>query len=229
MSSMAHRQEEKEARRQERLRHEAEAAHKEARDRRVRRAGYGAVAAIAATLLVLAVVLGGGRSASPGPPEHPATAAGEGPAVGMTAPAFSLTDATSGRQVTAAGLRGRKTLLFFSEGVSCQACLVQAADLERSGALKKAGIDLVSVSTDDADTLGQAAAQYGIRSPMLADPSTEMSSAYGMLGHGGMGHPQTDGHAFMLLDEAGKVRWHQAYQEMYVKTDKLLRDMGKAA
>ena len=226
---MAHRQEEKEARRQERLRHEAEAAHHEARQRLLRRAGYGAVAAIATTLLVLAVALGGGSgSGSPADPHGSSPAPGEGPALGAQAPAFALTDATTGRRVTAEGLRGRKTLLFFSEGVSCQACLVQAADLERSGALKNAGIALVSVSTDDPESLAQAAEQYGIRSPMLADPSTEMSSAYGMLGHGGMGHPTTDGHAFMLLDEAGKVRWHRAYQEMYVKTGKLLRDMEGA-
>jgi hypothetical protein len=56
-----------------------------------------------------------------------------------------------------------------------------------------------------------------------------MSAAYGMLGHGGMGHPTQDGHAFMLLDATGKVLWHQAYQTMYVSPSQLISDMGPLA
>ena len=64
---------------------------------------------------------------------------------------------------------------------------------------------------------------------MLADPSTSMSAAYGMLGHGGMQHPTQDGHAFMLLDAKGRVLWHQAYSQMYVDPSQLLADMGPMA
>ena len=217
---MSHRLEEKQARRAEHLRAEEAGRRAAARQRLIRRAGYGAVGLIAATLVTLAITLGGdGAPAAP--------AAGTASAdVGAKAPDFMLTDAVSGKQVTRSSLRGRKTMLFFSEGVNCQACMVQAADLEKAGTLDKRGIQLVSVTTDQPGDLEQAAKQYGITTPILADPTGAMSSAYGMLGHGGMGHPDLAGHAFMLLDERGKVLWHRAYQEMYVKPDTLVRDMN---
>lgn len=223
---MSHRLDEKQARRAERQRHEEQARHAQQRQRWTRRAGYGAVGLIAATLVTVAVVRGGGST--PASHEMPAASASTA-RIGVTAPDFALTDVVSNKQVTRASLAGHKTLLFFSEGVGCQACMVQAADLQHTKALSRAGIELVSVTTDAPGDLAQAARQYAIRTPLLADPSTRMSSAYGMLGHGGMGHPTQDGHAFMLLDAAGKVLWHQAYQEMYVKPGKLLSDMGLKA
>ena len=225
---MSHRIEQKAARRAERLRREAERL--EARQRARRRASYASVAVLAAVIVTLALVLSDGSPPPAGDhaPNHgtaSAKRAGGSYAVGDKAPAFRLTDAVSGGQVTSASLRGRTSMLFFSEGVNCQACMVQAADLERAGTLRKAGIRLLSVSTDPLQVLAAAVRDYGIRTPFLADPSTEMSRAYGMLGHGGMGHPDTDGHAFMLVDEKGTVLWHRAYQEMYVEPGELMRDM----
>ena len=226
---MSHRQEEKEARRAERLRREQEARRREQGQRLMRRAGYGTVGLIAVVLVAFAVLGGGnkgsGGAASAADPMSGASASG-GPAVGAIAPNFKLTDVVSGKQVTRTSLGGHKTLLFFSEGVGCQACMVQAADLQKDSTLAKAGVKLVSVTTDPADQLAQAASQYGIRTPLLADPTTSMSGAYGMLAHGGMQHAGQDGHAFMLLSSTGKVLWHEAYQEMYVKPSQLLSDMG---
>ena len=217
---MSHRAEEKQARREERERAEQDARRIEARLRMRRRAGYGGVGAIGTTLVILAIALGGNTSESPAP-----AADGSAPTVGAIAPAFSLTDAVTGATVSRDSLKGSKTMLFFSEGINCQACMVQAADLEKAGTLSSEGINLVSVTTDPADQLAEAARQYGITTPLLADPTTAMSAAYGMLGHGGMGHPNTAGHAFMLLDEKGRVLWHRAYQEMYVKPKQLISDM----
>lgn len=219
---MSHRLEDKQARRAER---EAAQRALEASQRRRRRAGYAGMAAIAATLVTLAVVLGGSSGSGSGGHGPMATGDGTGPEVGSLAPAFALTDTVSGRQITSDSLRGKKTLLFFSEGVNCQACMVQAADLEKAPAIKSGELRLLSVTTDPPGDLAQAARQYGIRMPLLADPTTGMSAAYGMLGHGGMGHPTQDGHAFMLVDERGKVVWHRAYQEMYVKNARLMADM----
>lgn len=223
---MSHRLDNKQARRAERRRQAEQARHAQDRQRWMRRAGYGAVGLIAATLVTIAVALGGGG----GTPAHDmAGSSGSTARVGTLAPQFALTDVVSGKQVTRSSLAGRKTLLFFSEGVGCQACMVQTAELQRTPALSRAGVALVSVTTDAPGDLAQAARQYGIRTPMLADATTQMSSAYGMLGHGGMGHPTQDGHAFILLDGTGRVLWHQAYQEMYVKPSRLLADMGLKA
>ena len=223
---MSHRLIEKQARREARVRAEEAARHAEARQRLMRRAGFGAIGVIAAALITLAVALGGN---GPAPALHAPAADGSSASLGSKAPAFSLTDVVSGKAVSDRSLRGRRTMLFFSEGVSCQACMVQAADLQKNATLRKAGIRLVSVTTDQPGDLATAARQYGITTPLLADPTTQMSSAYGMLGHGGMGHPTQDGHAFMLLGTDGKVLWHRAYQEMYVKPSQLLSDMGVMA
>lgn len=223
---MSHRIDEKQARREARLRAKADAQRTDRRHRLMRRAGYAGVGVIAAMLVTLAAVLGGNGQA---PADHMTTVAGSGFAAGDRAPAFQLTDVVSGRQVSASSLRGRKTMLFFSEGINCQACMVQAADLQKNSTLRKAGIQLISVTTDRPGDLAVAARQYGIHTPLLADPTGAMSRAYGMLGHGGMQHPTQDGHAFMLLDAKGKILWHQAYQEMYVKPGTLMHDMRTQA
>ncbi len=219
---MSHRVEDKQARKTARL----TSKRVDARQRLRRRAGYGAVTVIGLALVVLALTL---RTTTTVPPVDHMTAGHRVDAsAGATAPDFNLTDAVSGRQISSASLRGHRTLLFFSEGTGCQACMVQAADLERNKTLSKAGIQLVSVTTDQLADLTAAASQYGIHVPLLADPTGQVSTAYGMLGHGGMGHATQDGHAFMLISAKGKILWHQAYQEMYVKPGQLLSDMKAA-
>ena len=215
---MAHRIDKKQAAREARLRAEAEARRKQRRQKLMRHAGIAIAAGIALVLVVLAIGLNGSGASSNG-------ATTNGPAAGKAAPNFSLTNVVSGKQMTLASLRGHKTLMFFSEGVSCQPCMVQAADLQKSELLQKDGIRLVSVTTDQPADLAAAAEQYGITMPLLSDPTTSMSKAYGMLSHGGMQMPGEDGHAFMLLDPSGKVLWHQAYQSMYVAPDQLMADM----
>jgi peroxiredoxin Q/BCP len=188
----------------------------------MRHAGGITIAVIAVVLVVFAVGLNG--SGAVGSNNGKGTTAD--PVIGSVAPNFSLNDVVSGKTVSLQSLRGAKTLMFFSEGVGCAPCMEQAADLQKSGVLQKNGVQLVSVTTDKPSDLHAAAQQYGITTPLLADPSTSMSKAYGMLSHGGMQMPGQDGHAFMLLDSSGRVLWHQAYQSMYVKPDQLMADMN---
>lgn len=214
---MSHRTDEKERRRKQQLAAEAAAL----RAARIRsRAFWTLGIALVAGLVAAAFALPGKRSTTP------AGAHGQPAADARVAPDFRVADVASRRTLALGDLRGKKALLFFSEGASCQACLVQAAELQKSQALRRAGIRLVSISTDTPDVLAQVARQYGISSSLLADSDRSMSRAYGQLGRGGMGHPDTDGHSFVLLDERGRITWEQAYQEMYVPTQRLLADMG---
>ena len=222
---MASRSPDKEARRAQRL--AAQAALERAEHRRhVRNIALSAVV-IAVAVGGLAVVLTAGRTGAT-LAGAAATQTQRGLAPGESAPPFRVRDVVSGRDVTLDTLSGHMTLLFFSEGASCQACLVQAADLQSSAALRAAGIRLVSITTDPASVLAEAAAQYRLRTPLLADSDTQMSRAYGMLGHGGMEHPTQDGHAFVLLDAHSKVLWQHAYPEMYVAPRQLMNDMSAA-
>lgn len=130
-------------------------------------------------------------------------------------PAFAERDVVNGQAVTSAGLRGKNVLLFFSEGVMCQACFEQIQSLEaRAGEFKARHLTLVNITTDPPDVLRQAVTQYGIKTPMISDQAGDMSTAYGAIGRGM--HPNTDGHTFVLLDRQGRIRWRQDYTTMFV-------------
>ena len=137
------------------------------------------------------------------------------------APAFSERDVVSGRPITSAGLRGSSVLLFFSEGVMCQACFEQIQSLEqRAAELKSRGLTLVNITTDPPNVLRQAVEQYGIKTPMISDQAGVMSRAYGAIGQGM--HSNTDGHTFVLVDRNGRIRWRRDYTTMFVPPDQLL-------
>jgi peroxiredoxin Q/BCP len=153
---------------------------------------------------------------------------GGGLPVGSAVPSFSGRDVISGRAITSRSVYPYKTLLFFSEGVMCQACFEQIQGLQRFGAaLKQRGIQLVSITPDSAGELRQAISQYGITTPMISDASRSMSQAFNTLGQGM--HGDTPGHAFALIDK-GKVLWYRdywlaPYRTMYVDPQKLLAEI----
>lgn len=154
---------------------------------------------------------------------------GDGPAIGSRI-SFTERSVVTGSEISSQSLRGRKTLLFFSEGVMCQACFVQIRDLERMGAeLERRGIRLVSITPDSTEVLRQAIEQYGISTPMVSDEDRDMSSAFDALGQGM--HADTPGHLFVLLDETGEVVWQRdywldPYRTMYVEPETLLADLA---
>jgi len=190
----------------------------------------GAVAALLAASLVTPSLFDD-RSAPAGDPHGMAIGAGDGPDLGSRIP-FSERDVVSAREISSQGLLGRRTLLFFSEGVMCQACFVQIQDLEKVGkALEKQGVRLVSITPDPEDVLRQAIDQYAISTPMISDEDRNMSSAFDTLGLGM--HSDTPGHAFVLLDETGTVVWQRdywlaPYRTMYVEPARLLADLAEA-
>jgi peroxiredoxin len=134
---------------------------------------------------------------------------GDGPDVGAVIP-FAERDVISGAEISSRTLRGRRTLLFFSEGVMCQACFEQIRDIEGiGGELERRDIRLVSITPDSTRTLREAMDAYDIDTPMIADDDRTMSAAFDTLGQGM--HSDTPGHAFVLLDRRGKVAWQRDY------------------
>ena len=153
---------------------------------------------------------------------------GEGLPVGSRVPSFSARDVETGRLISSGTLFPKKTLLFFSEGVMCQACFPQIKDIESVGSqLETRGSSLVSITPDSPGELDQVIRQIGITTPMIADTSRSMSEAFNTLGRGM--HSNTPGHAFALIYR-GKVLWYRDYwlppdSTMYVKPAKLLADI----
>lgn len=158
-------------------------------------------------------------------------ATGAGLPAGSAVPSFSATDLLSGRPITSKSLYAHKTLLFFSEGVMCQACFEQIQGIQQVGnQLAKRGIQLVSITPDSTGELQQAAQQYGITTPLISDTSRAVSEAFNTLGMGM--HADTPGHAFALIYH-GKVLWYRDYYQapyrtMYVQPNKLLADIPRA-
>ena len=190
----------------------------------------GAISAAVAALVVGSFVLPGvfsKKTTSPGAAHAMSMGAdqGEGLPLGSAVPAFSEQNVETGQPITSKTLFRHKTLLFFSEGVMCQACFEQIKGLEQFGAdLSKRGIELVSITPDPPSDLKQAISQYGITSPMISDDNRDMSEAFNTLGKGM--HADTPGHAFALID-SGKVLWYRDYwlppdRSMYVEPAKLL-------
>ena len=138
------------------------------------------------------------------------------------APAFAAQDIVSGRLLTSGVFKKGDTLLFFSEGVMCQACLEQIQSLERiSGQLAKRHLALVSITPDSPAQLRQAVADYKIHTPLLTDESRRMSTDYDVLGLGM--HADMPGHTFILVDRHGVIRWRHDYTKMFVPTNELLK------
>ena len=191
-------------------------------------AGFGVLAVVAASFVLPGVF--NKKTTSPGAAHAMAVGAkqGQGLPVGSAVPPFSERDLLTGRTISSQGVYGHKTLLFFSEGVMCQACFEQIQGLQQFGAqLERRGIQLVSATPDSPSDLQQAARQYGITTPLISDRDRSLSEAFNTLGLGM--HADTPGHAFALIDR-GKVLWYRDYYQppyraMYVSPDKLLADI----
>ncbi|MGW5440734.1 peroxiredoxin family protein [Nocardia asteroides] len=172
----------------------------------------------------------GGRNATDGGSGY-RHVAGE-PGIGAAAPDFALTS-TTGETVRLGDFRGRSVLLYFQEGLMCQPCWTQIADLEaNTAALQAAGIDaVVSISHDSVDQQARKAADENLSTPILSDPSQQVIRAYDAQKYGMM-QGQMAGHSFVLVGPDGTITWRADYggapdYTMFLPTDKMLADLSK--
>jgi peroxiredoxin Q/BCP len=153
--------------------------------------------------------------------------------VGATAPAVTGRDVVTGREISSRDLAGKDVLYYLSEGVMCQACLVQIQSLQQHIAhLQGRHLTLVSVTNDDAGTLRQAAQDYRITTPLIADENRSIVKSFGVLGGipAGVGmHSDTADHTFILVDKAGKVRFIKDYPRMWIDVNALLKQLPRVS
>lgn len=133
------------------------------------------------------------------------------PGPGQPAPGFTLASSTGGT-VSLSDFRGESVLLYFQEGLTCQPCWEQIAQLESAAAaVKAAGVDqVVSITTDPADLITQRAHDMGLSTPVLSDPNLAVSKQYHANSYGMMGTSR-DGHTFILVGPDGVIRWRADY------------------
>jgi peroxiredoxin Q/BCP len=189
------------------------------------------VVAVISLSFVLPGVLGTKSSSEAAHAKAMGVDVGAGLLAGSAVPSFSATNLLTDTPITSKSVYAHKTLLFFSEGVMCQACFEQIQGIQQVGdQLAKRGIQLVSVTPDSTNELQQAAQQYGITTPLISDSSRSVSAAFNTLGKGM--HADSPGHAFALIYH-GKVLWYRDYYlppygTMYVQPNKLLADILNA-
>jgi peroxiredoxin len=189
------------------------------------------VVAVIVLSFVLPGVIGKGANGEAAHAKAMGVAVGAGVAPGSAVPSFSGTNLLTGQTISNRTVYGKKTLLFFSEGVMCQACFEQIRGIQQVGdRLARRGIQLVSITPDSTSELQQAAHEYGIATPLISDSSRTISRSFNTLGLGM--HADTPGHAFALIYH-GKVLWYRdyylaPYRTMYVQPSKLLADIPNA-
>jgi len=149
------------------------------------------------------------------------------PSPGAPAHDFTLASSAGGSQSLSA-LRGKTVLLYFQEGLTCQPCWDQIADLEKNaGAVRAAGVDqIVSITTDPIDLITRRTRDMKLVTPVLSDPTLATSKAYHANEYGMMGSSR-DGHSFLLIGPDGTIQWRADYggapkYTMFVPTDALL-------
>jgi len=183
----------------------------------------GGAAAIAALFAIYS------NSAShQGTAAYPYQAGNPGP--GQAAPGFTLAASTGGK-ISLSAYRGKTVLLFFQEGLTCQPCWNQIADLQHHAAqLKAAGVSqVVSVTGDPIGPVTQKTHDMGLTIPVLSDPGLTVSRQYHANSYGMMGAGR-DGHSFILVGPDGTIRWRADYGGppkyiMYLPTTTLLADI----
>jgi peroxiredoxin len=200
----------------------------------VRKRRLSSTAKAALTIAVAVAVLGGifvvsNLGGSPvGGDAYAYEVADPGP--GTAAPLLRLA-ATDGSTFDLAAQRGKTVLLFFQEGLGCQACWDQINAIEADPeSFRSLGIDVVvSVTSNPLDLLKQKVADDRITTPVLADPDLAASETYGANQYGMMG-TTANGHSFVVVGPDGVIRWRADYggppnYTMYVPIDRLLADL----
>jgi peroxiredoxin Q/BCP len=126
---------------------------------------------------------------------------------GSHAPDFTL-PSDDGGDVSLAGLRGRKVVLYFYPKDDTPGCTTQACDF-RDALPRFEGVDAVvlGVSADSVESHAKFRAKHHLNFPLLADVDHEVSEAYGvwkeknLYGRKSMGIERST----FLIDEEGNV------------------------
>jgi len=129
--------------------------------------------------------------------------AGSTPAVGSTAPEFTLTS-QEGTQVSLKDYRGKWVVLYFYPKDFTSGCTIEAHNFQRDQAQYAAKNAVVlGVSVDSADSHKQFCTKEGLNFKLLADTSHRVSSEYGSLMNFGV--TQIAARHTFVIDPQGKI------------------------
>ena len=157
--------------------------------------------------------------------------------VGMTrlqpgdkAPDFTLTT-DSGTELSLAGLRGRKVVLYAYPAAMTPGCTTQACDFRDSlASLKGAGFEVVGISPDPPAKLAKFRERDGLTFPLVADEDKAVLTAYGAYGEKQLYGKTVVGviRSTFVIDEQGRIERAMYNVKATGHVAKLRRDLGIA-
>jgi thioredoxin-dependent peroxiredoxin len=147
---------------------------------------------------------------------------------GDTAPDFTLPDDT-GAEVSLAGLRGQKVIVYFYPAAMTPGCTTQACDFSDSlESLKTDGYTVLGISPDTPAKLAKFREKEGLTLALLSDRDREVMTAWGAFGEKKLYGKVVQGviRSTIVLDEEGVVT-HAFYNVKATgHVAKLRRDLG---
>lgn len=150
--------------------------------------------------------------------------------VGKTAPDFTL-ESFDGKQIKLSELRGKKVVLFFSEGLMCYpACWNQIAAFAKDSAFNNNDVVTLTITVDKKDEWNQAIAKMPelAKATVLFDNDRSISNQYGMLTlPSSMHRGEFPGHTYVILDREGIVKFTKDDPQMGIRNEELRNELKK--
>ena len=150
---------------------------------------------------------------------------------GDPAPDFTLGSDT-GEQVSLAGLRGRKVIVYFYPAALTPGCTKQACDFTDSlDSLRGAGYEVLGISPDEPARLAKFREHDSLGITLLSDPERETMTTYGAFGTKQLYGKTVQGviRSTFVVDEQGAITLAQYNVKASGHVAKLRRDLGLAS
>lgn len=149
---------------------------------------------------------------------------------GKQAPDFTLYS-YDGKKITLSEQKGKKVVLFFTEGVMCYpSCWNQIAAFGKDDIFKREDTVVFSIVVDTKNEWKKAIDKMPElnTTTVLFDSSKKISKDYGVLSLPSSMHKgQFPGHTYLLVDKEGVVRFVKDDPQMAVRNDVLKAELAK--
>ncbi|HZD00738.1 MAG TPA: thioredoxin-dependent thiol peroxidase [Actinomycetes bacterium] len=147
---------------------------------------------------------------------------------GATAPSFSLPDQDD-RPVSLEDLKGSKVLVYFYPKDDTPGCTKEACQFnDNLHAFQRAGVPVLGISPDDADSHRRFRAKYGLGFPLLSDLDHQVIEAYGAWGEKTLYGRTSVGvlRSTFLIDERGRIEraWYNVKADGHA--EQVLAELG---
>ncbi len=150
--------------------------------------------------------------------------------LGKKAPNFTL-ESFEGKAIELEKLRGKKVVLFFTEGLMCYpACWNQMAAFGTDGAFNNTDVVTFNIAVDNKSDWKQAIEKMPelAKALVLFDNTRNVSQEYGALTLPSSMHKgQYPGHTYVILDREGIVSFIYDDPQMGVRNDELKKELEK--